>query len=493
MGPFNRRQFLQQSAAISAAMAALDPSDYLRAEPQSAARRVGPNDTLRVAVVGVKGRGMSHVGGFNNNHGCEIVTICDCDEAVIGAAMKTVEGKRKKAPKFEQDVRRVVQDKDIDIVTIATPNHWHSLAAIWALEAGKHVYVEKPVSHNVREGRILVDTSRRTKKLCQAGTQSRSSKGMRDAMAFIHEGGIGKVKVSYGTCYKRRGSIGKVTGEQPIPKSIDYDLWCGPAPKLPLMRKSLHYDWHWIWAYGNGDLGNQGIHEMDKARWGLAKMELPRSVMSVGGRFGYVDDGETANTQLCLFDYGDSELIFEVRGLESISPYPGKVAEAKKGSNFVGNIFYGDKGIVVCPSYTGGVVLDKDLNVVKKFSGGEDHFGNFITAVREDKREILNGEILEGHLSSALCHLGNISYRLGVEKPMSEVKEFTQNKDAQEAFDRMMQHLKDNNVDLTKAVGRVGPVLPIDPKKERFTGSNSKANEMLFREYRSGFEVKDIV
>jgi predicted dehydrogenase len=495
MGLFNRREFLQQSAAISAAMAALSPSDFLRAAPQeSAARTVGPNDTLRVAVVGVGGRGKeAHVPGFNSAHGCEIVTLCDCDQAVVGSAMKAVEGKRGKAPKYEQDIRKVLEDKSIDIVSIATPNHWHSLAAIWALQAGKQVYVEKPVSHNVHEGRIIVETARKLDRICQTGTQSRSMQGMRDAMDFIHSGKIGTVKISYGTCYKRRGSIGKVTGEQAPPMSIDYDLWCGPAPKLPLMRKKLHYDWHWVWAYGNGDLGNQGIHEMDKARWGLGKNEMPKSVMSVGGRFGYVDDGETANTQLCVFDYGDAELIFEVRGLESDNPFPGAVVGGKKGSNFVGNIFYGDKGIVVCPSYSSGVALDPDLKVVTKFGGNGDHFGNFVKAVRANDRKLLNAEIAEGHLSSALCHLGNISYRLGVEKPISEAHAFTDHKDAQEAFTRMLKHLKDNNVDVNKAIGRVGPLLPIDPKTERFTGDNAIANEMLFAEYRKGFEVPEKV
>jgi predicted dehydrogenase len=493
MGPFNRREFLQQSAAISAALAALKGGSALAAEPKPAATRsVSANDKLRVAVVGVKGRGMAHVGGFNNISECEIVTICDCDEAVIGPAMKSVEKRNGKAPKYEQDIRKVVEDKSIDIISIATPNHWHALAAIWAIQNGKDVYVEKPVSHNVWEGRQIVEWARAKGKICQAGTQSRSMTGMRDSMQYIHDGKIGKVKLAYATCYKRRNSIGKVTADMDIPKTMNYDLWSGPAPILPVHRKSLHYDWHWIWAYGNGDLGNQGIHEMDKARWGLGKMELPKSVISVGGRFGYIDDGETANTQLALFDYGDSELIFEVRGLESISPYPGGVGDAKKGSNFVGNIFYGDQGTVVCPNYGSGVVLDKDLKVVAKFSGGGDgaHFENFIKAVRSRKAEELNGHILEGHLSSALCHLANISYRLGIEKPMSEVKEFTSNKDAQEAFTRMVAHLEDNKVELSKAVGRVGPLLQLQGKTEKFTGSGSeKANALLTRDYRKGFEV----
>lgn len=487
MGLSSRREFLQNSAAVSAALAALAPTDLFAApEPTTAARRVDPNEKLRVAVVGVKGRGMSHVGGFNGNHGCEITTICDCDEAVIGPAMNAVEKKMGKKPKFEQDIRKVVADKDIDIVAIATPNHWHALAAIWAMENGKHVYVEKPVSHNVHEGRVMVETARKFKRICQTGTQSRSNPGMREAMAYMHDGKLGKVKLAYATCYKTRNTIGKVNGEQPIPQSINYDLWCGPAPKLPLMRKNLHYDWHWIWAYGNGDLGNQGIHEMDKARWGLGKMHMPNSVMSLGGRFGYIDDGETANTQLCLFDYGDSELIFEVRGLKT---------DDYKGAR-VGNIFFGEKGIIVCPNYAGGFLMDLDGKKVQDFKGGgndNSHFGNFVEAVRTGDQKKLNADILEGHLSSALCHLGNISYRLGAERALSEVESIGKNTAATEALNRMKQHLKDNNVDLAKAKALVGSTLPLDPKTERFTGNNSKANEMLFREYRKGFEVKDIV
>src|SRR5262249_34748384 len=196
-------------------------------------------------------------------HNCLITTICDADEAVIGPAMRHVEKVQGKAPKFEQDLRRVLDDKSIDIVTTATPNHCHALIAIWAMQAGKDVYVEKPVSHNVSEGRRIVETSEATHRICQTGTQSRSMTGMREAMDYLHSGKLGKVKLARGLCYKLRPSIGKVKGPQPIPKTVDYNLWCGPAPMTPLMRRHLHYDWHWIWAYGNGDLGNQGIHEMD--------------------------------------------------------------------------------------------------------------------------------------------------------------------------------------------------------------------------------------
>ena len=490
MPSISRRDFLQDSALAAAALAGAGIAAEAHAEA-AAAKKGQINDQLRVAVVGVHGRGKEHLPGFAGRNNCVITTICDADSAVIGDAMKYVENKQGKAPKFEQDIRKVVEDKNIDIVTIATPNHWHALAAIWALQNGKDVYVEKPVSHNVSEGRRIVETARKYNRICQTGTQSRSSKGMREAMAFLHEGKLGQIKLARGLCYKLRGSIGKVKEPQAVPRTVDYNLWCGPAPMNPLRRESLHYDWHWQWDYGNGDLGNQGIHEMDKARWGLGKKEMPRSVFSFGGRFGYVDDGETANTQVVVFDYGDAQLVFEVRGLPSDSPYPEKAfkKEGRRGSNFVGNIFYGTEGVLVCPSYTNGVALNNDGEVIRQFGGGDDHFGNFVKAVRSRKVEDLNADIEEGHLSSALCHLGNISYRLGTEqrfggKPKCPVH----GKEIEAAFARFVTHLSDKIGPLAKDSYRVGARLEIDPQTESFT-NNKEANAFLTREYRKGFEV----
>jgi predicted dehydrogenase len=489
----DRRSFINHSAVAATAMGALRGTPLCAEEP-AATKRVGAGDKLRVAIVGVNGRGMSHVGGLNGKFGCEIVTICDADSKVIGNAMREVAKENGQEPRYEQDIRKVLEDKSIDIVTFATPNHWHALGTIWALQAGKHVYVEKPCSHNVVEGRRMIEAARKYKRICQVGTQSRSTQGMRDSIAYIHSGKIGTVKLGYASCYKSRKSIGKVKAETPVAASVNYDLWSGPAPKLPIMRSKMHYDWHWIWAYGNGDLGNQGVHEMDKARWGLNKHVLPKSVVSVGGRFGYVDDGETANTQLCVFDYGDCELVFEVRGLPSISPYPANMG-GKEGSNFVGNIWYGDKGIVVCPNYSSGVVLDPDMKVLEKFSGGGDgaHYENFVNAVRSGKHTDLNCDIAEGHPSAALCHLANISLRLGKPTPLNEVKEIAGSKEANAALERMMAHIKVNGIDLEKTMAHFGPVLPMDPKTERFTGNNEKANQMLNREYRKGFEITDKV
>jgi hypothetical protein len=484
MRSINRREFLHDSAILAALAGAGLGSESLAAE-KAVAKKGQLNDQLRVAVIGVHGRGMSHVGALagNNNFNTLITTICDADSAVIGRAMKAVEKKQGKAPKFEQDIRKVVEDKDIDIITIATPNHWHALAAIWAMQNGKDVYVEKPVSHNVSEGRRIVEVARKTNRICQTGTQSRSSTGLKEAMSFLHEGKLGKIKVARGLCYKLRPSIGKVSGPQPIPKTCNYDLWCGPASVEPLMRKNLHYDWHWVWNTGSGDLGNQGIHEMDKARWGLNKHELANSIISVGGRFGYVDDGQTANTQICVYDYGDCELIFEVHGLPSKDLLGAKV----------GNIWYGSDGYMVCRDYRGATAFTPKGEVIKKFSGGEDHFANFIKAVRSRKVEDLNADILEGHLSSALCHLGNISYRLGDEQPFGQTPQaFAKDKDAGETFERMEQHLKDNKISLDSVKCRIGRKLAMEPAKEIFLGDND-ANAMLTREYRKGFEVPEKV
>jgi predicted dehydrogenase len=488
MDVFSRREFLERSALLSAAAATLGTASTTLADTKPAATRAA-SDKLRVAVVGVNSRGMSHVGGFLGKNNCEITTVCDCDEAVIGKAMKAIEGKQGKAPAYEKDIRKVVENKDIDIVSIATPNHWHALMAVWAMENGKDVYVEKPASHNVREGAIMLATARKHKRICQVGTQSRSNPGMRDAVAFVQSGKIGKVDLAIGLCYKPRGSIGKVTEATAPPATMDYDLWCGPAPKTPVMRAKLHYDWHWIWATGNGDLGNQGVHEMDKARWGLGKKTLPVAVLSAGGRFGYVDDGQTANTQLALFDYLDSKLIFEVRGLETKDYKSAKV----------GNIWVGSEGSVVCPSYAGGVAYDKDGNKLAEFKGGSDqlHFDNFVKAVRSREFKDLNADISEGHLSAALCHLANISYRTGGERPIGRDAAITDDKTTNEFFGTMLDHLKANKVDTEKTIGRIGAIV-VDPKTQTIKSCTSnttlaQANAMLFREYRKGFELNEVV
>jgi predicted dehydrogenase len=368
-------------------------------------------------------------------------------------------------------------------VSIATPNHWHALAAIWAIQAGKDVYVEKPVSHNVTEGRRIVDAARKHGKICQTGTQSRSAAGTRELMQFLHSGGIGEIKLARGLCYKRRDSIGP-RGTYEVPQTVDYDIWCGPAPMHELTRRQFHYDWHWQWDYGNGDLGNQGIHQMDLARWGLGVKDIGQGVFSYGGRLGYEDAGETANTQVSVHDYGDKTLVFEVRGLPTDA-----YKEAK-----VGVIFYGSQGYAVMGSYNGGAVFDLDGKFVRKFDQGGNHYENFLAAVRSRKVEDLHADIAEGHLSSALCHLGNVSYRLGELLPLSEIQkrlESVRTKDeCLETFSRVKEHLAANQINLDMVRLQFGAPLSIDAHAETFVGANSdKANPLLTREYRKGFEV----
>jgi predicted dehydrogenase len=481
MPSITRRDFLHDSAALAAALAGADLLGTPAEATEPEAGKGSANDRLHVAVVGVHGRGRDHIEGLAGKHNCLVTTVCDVDSSVVGPALRQVERRQGKPPKYEQDIRRVLNDKTIDIVTIATPNHWHTLAALWAMQAGKDVYVEKPVSHNVSEGRRLVEAAQKYQRICQAGTQSRSNTGIRAAIAFLHAGKLGKIEVARGLCYKPRGSIGKTTADQPIPKTVNYDLWIGPAPMKPLHRQRLHYDWHWFWDYGNGDLGNQGIHQMDVARWALGKTELARSVQSLGGRFGYVDDGETANTQVCVFDYGDSELIFEVRGLKT---------DPLRGAR-IGNIFHCTDGYLVCGDEDegGGAAFTRDGQKIQSFGRGGDHYGNFVQAVRSRRHEDLNADILEGHLSSALCHLGNVSYRLGQPQPFSkQTKAFGDDKAAYETLARLQEHLKENKVPLEQTTYRLGRRLVVDPKLETFVG-DPEADTLLTRDYRKGFVV----
>jgi predicted dehydrogenase len=465
----------------AAAVAAGSSSQLLAEQPRQSS---SPNERLRVAVVGVKGRGGTHIGAFAGRKDTEITYICDVDRDV--GTRRTVEvGKRQggRDPQFVEDLRHVLDDKSVDIISIATPNHLHSLQAIWSMQAGKDVYVEKPVSHNVSEGRRVVEAARKYEKICQTGTQSRSNSGMITAIKFVQEGEIGDVKLARGLCYKRRGSIGS-EGIYDVPSSVNYDLWLGPAPLAPVKRKQFHYDWHWQWPYGNGDLGNQGIHQMDLARWGLGADSLSDSVISYGGRFSYEDAGETANTQVVIHNFGDKSLVFEVRGLTT----PGF-----KGAN-VGVIFEGSDGYVVMTSYHSGTAFDLSGNKIRDFKGDDDHFGNFIKAVRSRKVEDLNADIEEGHLSSALCHTGNISYRLGSAVSSNELaaslEKLPTTDNAKETLERTLAHLQDNRVDLKATNIQLGTSLAFDPQTETFL-DNVQANQMLTRNYRPPFVVPD--
>ena len=478
----NRRRFLTQSTGAATGVFYIAKTSWAQKSP---------GDTMNVAVIGFGGRGGSHIGGYRklDKEGVQVGALCDVDANVLAKGIAGFKDAKLK-PTGYSDMRKLFEDKSIDAVSIATPNHWHALASIWAIQAGKDVYVEKPVSHNVWEGRQIVNAARKYKKMVQTGTQSRSSRaGIFEAVKWVQAGNLGKIQLSRGLCYKRRNSIGKAEGPQEVPANINYDLWCGPAPLEKPSRKKLHYDWHWQWAYGNGDLGNQGIHQMDIARWFLGEMELAPRVFSVGGRLGYDDAGNTPNTQIVYQAYEKAPLIFEVHGLPSAKD--SKDMDKLKGAS-VGVIVECEEGYVVVPNYSGAAAFDKDGKEIKKWSGAEDHFKNFINACRSRRIEDLNADILEGHLSSGLCHTGNISYRLGAkEKPDAILEKIEGDKFAAESFERMKEHLAKNEVDVTKDLLTIGPVLKMDPKKERFV-DNDDANALVKDKYREPFVVPEI-
>ncbi len=484
MSKITRRSFLEQTLYSAAAglAAAQSIASARGAEPATApSARGSANERVAVAVIGLHARGLAHIQGYADDQSVDIVAICDVDTDQFAKPQQMLKDRGRPPAKEYQDIRKLLEDKDVQAVSIATPHHWHALAAIWAMQAGKDAYVEKPVSHNISEGRRIEQARAKYGRVCQAGTQTRSNRAAHEAIQFIQDGKIGKVLLSRGLCYKRRPSIGHFD-DSAAPSSLNYDIWLGPAPVRPFNKNRFLYNWHWNWAYGNGDLGNQGIHQMDIARWALKDQTLASSVLSVGGRFGYTDDGETPNTQLALYDFGGGpQILFEVRGLKT---------DSLQGV-MIGNIVYGTEGMVAFGVKDGGIVhLDKDGKLVSKFKGGElNHFSNFASAVRSGKQEDLHAPILEGHYSSALCHMGNISYRLGSPESFDAVnKAYSGNEPMTESLKRFEQHLEKNALQLKDLHCQSGPALAFDPKAENF-GSNAAANALLTREYRAPYVV----
>jgi len=419
MSPLTRRKFILGSLGTGTALMMKPASAFTKPFSKIA----GANDQLRVAVVGLRGKGKHHAELFNKLPNVRVVALCDVDTEILDREVKKFKAINQNVDTYI-DYRKLLENKDIDAVVIATPNHWHSLMGIWACQAGKDVYVEKPISHNVWEGSKLVEAARKYDRIVQAGTQSRSDEALPEVFDYIHQGNLGKIKAVYGLCYKRRASIGKVKGPTQIPSSINYDLWTGPAPLHPLRRSRVHYDWHWVWETGNGDIGNQGIHQMDQCRWALGESGFPK------------------------------------------------------------NIIHDNKG-----------------NKIQQFSGtgGESHIANFIKAVRSRKVGDLNADIKEGHISSALCHLGNISYRLGQLSAPEELEEATKKQpEFIEALNHFKENLFSNWIDLSKEKTTLGPSLEFDIEKNQFIGEGDYnvarwANDLLKRQYREPFVVPENV
>ena len=373
-----------------------------------------PNDTVRVACVGVRGRGRDHIRAYSKMANVEIAAICDIDESILSARVGEIEKDTGHRPAAYADFRKLLDDKSIDAVSIATPNHHHTLQTIWACQAGKDVYVEKPCSHDMFEARQIVAVAQKYKRMVQHGTQQRSSVG-RDAVQKMREGLVGDIYMARGLCFKRRDTIGRKP-VSPVPGGVNYDLWLGPAPAHEFTANRFHYNWHWFWAYGNGDIGNQGVHQLDMARWGLG-VTYPTKVTAMGGHFMFDDDQETPNTLTASYEFHDGGtkkmLVFEVR--HWLTNHEAGIDEPRPG-NTVGTIFYGSKGYLS--------VWDEDHSKYYSFLGREqtpgpsgsepgNNWANFIDAVRSRKQSELNAPVEEGAISTTLIHLANISYRLG--------------------------------------------------------------------------------
>jgi predicted dehydrogenase len=383
---------------------------------------LGANDRIRVAVVGLKSRGWRHVGCFHelSRDNVEVAALCDVDETVLHMRTSEFQMLSRKAAKAVVDMRRIMDDPDIDAVAFATPNHWHALGTIWACQAGKDVLIEKPASHNITEGRKMVEAARKYRRIVQHGTQARSNPVMQEGVRKLREGLIGEIYMARGIAYKWRESVGRLV-EEPVPAGVHYDLWVGPAPMKPFSRLRFHYRWHFLWDYGNGEIGNQGVHQLDIMRWGLGLNTHPNRIQSAGGCFVHQDDQETPNTQLAAFQYAGRKLLlqFEVRPwMTNTEAGIGDVYESRGAGNTVGVIFYGREGYMVMPGYTSYYTFygrQRKPGPKAEWPGDQaanlDHFRNFISAVRSRKPADLTADIKEGHLSTSLSHLANIAYR----------------------------------------------------------------------------------
>jgi len=421
MKRITRRDFVKTSLAATGAATVLTNRDIF-----------GANDDIRAAVIGIRGRGDGLAREFHDTKGVRVVALCDVDGEVLKKREREFTNRNVKVKTYV-DYREMMKDKSIDVVAIATPDHHHVPATAWAVVAGKDVYVEKPVSHTIAEGRLLVDLARKHKRIVQHGTQSRSLDGLQEGIEYLRSGELGKIRMAKVINSQFRGPIGRKPDEK-APDYLNYDLWLGPAPKRPFNPNRYHYKWHWCWDYGTGDTGNDGIHQIDIARWGLG-VDLPKAVSCSGGQLFYDDDHETPDTQVATFEYDDVYLMYEMR---LWTPYP------LEGHDN-GNIFYGDKGSMSMGRKGWQVTFKGSKKGPGGPRGGGSHVENFIEAVRSRKPEVLNAGVEEAHYSATLCHMANIAMR-------------------------------------------VGRKLQFDTKQERFV-DDVEANTYLTKKYRKGFEL----
>jgi len=466
----SRRKFIKRSVAASA-IYSLVPHTVL-----------GANERVNIGVIGTGSMGGGHCGRFNKD-GSQVIAVSDADVNRMGKVPGAVQ---------HQDLRKLIDMKDIDAVVIATPNHWHSLAAIWSMQAGKHVYVEKPVSHNIWEGRKMVEAARKYKRVCQAGTQQRSCPAPQSAAQDIKDGKYGKVLWAHCSKLGSRAPIGKLTAPVPPPEGVDYNLWAGPTPMAPVMRTKFHYDWHWQFNWGNGEMGNWGVHYLDDLRHILGWDDVPSNVISVGNRF-WDDNGNTPNMLFSVMEHRGVKVVVDIRNLPGDKG--GKGGAVYLGSR-AGNYIMCEKGYIKIARGGGaGYDLDGERVAHYKGDGGSTHAANFINAVKTGDNSSLAAEIEVGHQSTAMCHLANIAWRIGSAQPVEEIRSSLKgNEDAVNTLESVLAQLKFNQLDLAKFPLIAGPKLTYDNKAEQFTGAHADlANHYLRSAGRNEFVVPEKV
>ncbi len=464
---FSRRCFLKTSVAASAVYS-LIPHTVL-----------GANERINMGIIGLGTMGGDHYKSFSGREDCSVIAVSDADSVRMNKTKGAVK---------HQDFRRLLDMKDIDAVVIATPNHWHCLAAIMSMQAGKHAYVEKPVSHSIWEGRKMVEAARKYNRICQAGTQQASCPAVQAAAKDVQDGKYGKVLWVHCSRLGARKPIGKVKTATIPPATVDYNLWAGPAPMTPVMRTQFHYDWHWQFNWGDGEMGNWGVHYINDLRQIMGWDDVPTSVHATGGRF-WDDDGETANMHMALMEHRGVKVVVEIRNLPAAKEGDGgAVYLGSRG----GNYFMCEKGFIRI-ARGGGAAYNHDGERILRYKGdgGRAHRSNFFTAIRADNRNLLNAEIEMGHQSTAMCHLANIAWRLGSQASVEEIRGcFKGHEDAQNTLDSIVKQLDNNKIDLNKMPITVGPKLVYDNKAEVFTGANAeKANKLVRLENRKEFIV----
>jgi len=446
-----RRTFLEHAGtALGATLAAGVAPSIWSAAP-------GANGDIRVAVIGLGNKGKQHVEVLSKLPGVRLAGLCDVDPTRLAEQVEKLKS-RQISPLAVTDARRLFERGDIDAVVISTPNHWHALLGIWACEAGKDIYVEKPISHTIAEGEALMAAVHKHGRIMQSGTQYRSDVGLRAAAAWLAEGHLGRPRWGHVVWFERRESIGRVPPYNP--SGLDYDLYCGPAPLEPLTRTRLHYDWHWFWSTGNGDLANSGIHPIDVCRWFAGEPGLPRRTRTMGGRFAWDDTGQTPNTSLTLLEFPRVPILVEIRNLPQQAGVRAMDAHLGIREGFAlhyeGGRFVGLRG--------GGWIYDNDGNRVRNFpgDGGAGHAANFIHAVRSRRAADLRGPIAEGHASTVACELGNLSWRLGRSATFAECRTAAgAHPGAAEALVALERNVTANGVDLAKHPFALGPWIEV--------------------------------